>query len=303
MKCYASDVLRIAQNEIGYKEKKSKSKLDDKTANAGTANYTKYGRDFDEKYPNFYNGKKNGYAWCDQFVDWCFVTAFGVKDALRLLCQPEKSLGAGCTYSLKYYEENNQLFDTPEVGDQIFFSDTSNKNKCSHTGLVYDVDRTSVYTIEGNTSNEVAIRVYKLGDKKIVGYGRPAYDEEPVEEIKNKVITTANLNCRYGPSRNTKVIKVYKKSTVLEILQVSNNWGKTTEGWVCLNYTKPVDNIIFVGSKVKVKEGSKSYTGNRLSKSVYSNIYDVIQINKDRVVIGIGKSVTAAMNIKDLILN
>jgi peptidoglycan hydrolase-like protein with peptidoglycan-binding domain len=64
--CDVSKVLAVAVAEIGYKEKASNSQLDDKTANAGSANYTKYARDFDKKYPNWYNGKKNGFAWCDR---------------------------------------------------------------------------------------------------------------------------------------------------------------------------------------------------------------------------------------------
>lgn len=52
-KCYASAVLAIAAAEIGYHEKKSNSQLDNPTANAGSANYTKYARDFDEKYPKW----------------------------------------------------------------------------------------------------------------------------------------------------------------------------------------------------------------------------------------------------------
>ena len=93
--CDVSRVLAVAVAEIGYKEKASNSQLDDKTANAGSANYTKYARDFDKKYPNWYNGKKNGFAWCDMFVDWCFLTAYGYETALRLLCQPERRLVSG----------------------------------------------------------------------------------------------------------------------------------------------------------------------------------------------------------------
>lgn len=104
-KCYASAVVAVAIGELGYVEKASNSQLDDKTANPGSANWTKYARDFDEKYPKWYNGKKNGYEWCDMFVDWCFVTAFGYENALRLLCQPERSCGAGCTWSAKYYKQ------------------------------------------------------------------------------------------------------------------------------------------------------------------------------------------------------
>ena len=51
-------VLEIALAEVGYLEKKSNNQLDNKTANAGYNNYTKYARDLDA-IPDFYNGKKN----------------------------------------------------------------------------------------------------------------------------------------------------------------------------------------------------------------------------------------------------
>ena len=173
--CDASKVIAVATAEIGYKEKKSNSQLDDKAANAGSGNYTKYARDFDQKYPKWYNGKKNGYAWCDMFVDWCFLTAYGYENALRLLCQPEKSAGAGCTYSLGYYKKKGQFHTSgPKPGDQIFFG-TSLDNS-THTGIVEKVTAQKVYTIEGNTSDQVARRNYALTNSRILGYGRPAYD-------------------------------------------------------------------------------------------------------------------------------
>jgi len=56
-----------------------------------------------------------------------------------------------------------------------------------------------------------------------------------------------------------------------------------------------------VGNKVKVQNGARTYTGGGLASFVYSNTYDVIEINGDRVVIGKGKNVTAAININNLI--
>ena len=58
MELYASKVIAVAMNEVGYLEKRTNAQLHDKTANAGTNNYTKYANDIDTKYPNFYNGKK-----------------------------------------------------------------------------------------------------------------------------------------------------------------------------------------------------------------------------------------------------
>jgi len=80
-------VLNTAREELGYQEKNYEKDLDDKYANAGGGgNWTKFARDFDKLYPNFYNGRKNGYPWCDIFVDWLFLKNFGYENALKLLC-------------------------------------------------------------------------------------------------------------------------------------------------------------------------------------------------------------------------
>ena len=176
--CYASKVIAVAISELGYKEKRSNSSLDDKEANAGSANFTKYARDFDEIWPNFYNGKKQGFAWCDLALDHWFVSAYGYENALRLLCQPERSAGAGCTYSLRYYREKGQFHQYgPRAGDQIFFG--TSLDNATHTGLVEKVGGSTVHTIEGNTGDQVARRHYSVYDSCILGYGRPVYDEDP----------------------------------------------------------------------------------------------------------------------------
>lgn len=191
MTCTASKVIEVAQREVGYLEKATNSQLDEMTANAGSKNYTKYARDLDA-LGNFYNGQKNGYPWCDVFVDWCFVQAFGVKAAKTLLCQPDNSSGAGSTSSAKYYKNNNRLHEgksIPKPGDQIFFQDSV--GGIVHTGLVWKVDTTDVYTIEGNTSSKtgvipnggcVASKKYSLMSSNIYGYGRPAYVDVPYDE-------------------------------------------------------------------------------------------------------------------------
>lgn len=78
----------------------------------------------------------------------------------------------------------------------------------------------------------------------------------------------------------------------------------TTQGGTAVSSTpapKPVETIK-VGSKVMVKSGAKTYTGGNLSSFVYKTVYDVIQISGDRIVIGLGKAVTAAVKKGDLIL-
>ena len=60
-------------------------------------------------------------------------------------------------------------------------------------------------------------------------------------------------------------------------------------------------NGIKVGDKVRVKKGARTYDGKSLASFVYNTVYDVIQVNGDRVVIGKGSAVTAAVHIKDII--
>lgn len=199
-------VLAVAKAEAGYLEKKSAAMLDDKTANAGSRNYTKYARDLDA-IAGFYNGRKQGTSWCDVFVDWCFVRAFGVETALALLCQPKGSCGAGVLYSARYFQAKGRLMADPEPGDQIFFGAKSGSKitRGTHTGLVTRVAGGRVYTIEGNTSGAsgvvangggVCAKSYPMGYKSIIGYGRPdwslAIEETPTpkpEETEDEYMT------------------------------------------------------------------------------------------------------------------
>ncbi len=76
----------------------------------------------------------------------------------------------------------------------------------------------------------------------------------------------------------------------------------TTKAGSPASATKPEpQQRIKVGDKVRVKRGAKTYTGGNLASFVYNTVYDVIQVNGNRVVIGLGKAVTAAMHVNDLI--
>ncbi len=172
-------VINIALAEVGYKEKASNAQLDDKTANAGNGNYTKYARDMDA-IPGYYNGRKQTVEWCDIFADWCFVQAYGPEAGRKLLLQPLGSSGAGCRWSRNYFKSKGRLFDSPQPGDQIFFwpADRTDPNIVQHTGLVYAVDKAYVYTVEGNVSNAVLKKKYALDNVRIAGYGRPDWDAD-----------------------------------------------------------------------------------------------------------------------------
>lgn len=171
---YRDDVIKIARGEIGYHEKASNYDLDSPDGNPGTNNYTKYARDLWTADPHFYQGPKQGYAWCCVFVDWCIYDACN-RDSVK--AQNAKfytgPYGAGCQFSAEYYKNAGQWYTDPKPGDQIFFGHSGNYQ---HTGLVEKVENGMVYTIEGNSNNMVQSRCYSVTDGSILGYGRPKYD-------------------------------------------------------------------------------------------------------------------------------
>ena len=167
-------LISTASSEIGYMEKASNKNLDDKTANAGKGNFTKYARDLVNLIGSPYS---QGAAWCDMFVDWCFVKTFGKDNA-------KKMLGGWSAYtptSANFYKNSGRFFKTPSVGDQIFFK---NSERINHTGIVINVTEDFVYTIEGNSSNKVQNRSYSLKDKSIAGYGKPNWSVVTTKEEK-----------------------------------------------------------------------------------------------------------------------
>ena len=134
-------LIATAKAEIGYLEKASNSQLDDKTANAGYNNYTKYWRDVKPEW--------NGDYWCAVWVSWCFMKTFGLETAKKLLKH----------WAYVYCPTMADLFTlhaNPKAGDIVIF--WSNKKKeFVHTGIVTKVDGDRFDTIEGNTSGGSSI--------------------------------------------------------------------------------------------------------------------------------------------------
>lgn len=251
MSCYVDKVIKVAKGEVNYKEKESIMQLDDPSANAGDENFTKYSRDLD-KLTDFYNGRKQGCSWCDIFVDWCFYKAYGVANARKLLCQPLKSLGAGCKYSMQYYKNKKQFYTTPAVGDQIFFANSS--GEAGHTGLVQKVTGSYVYTIEGNTSTTsgvvdngglVAEKQYSLKNKRILGYGRPKYDVRPT------ITSTSTSTTETTTKKDYQCIHaVVKGDTLTELSEKYLGTSKRYKEIMKLNGLKT--DLIKIGKKLKI---------------------------------------------------
>lgn len=175
--------IEWAKSWVGYLEKRDGDTryLWDKTANAGSNNYTCFA--YELAQTNILNGSKQSYPWCTTFyidgVYQCFKH-LGEAKVRAALYLPERSLAGGCIYAVNYYKAAGKFGSTPQLGAQIFFNDSS--GEACHTGLVYGYDSTTVWTIEGNTSGASGVidngggvckKSYSRNYSRIAGYGYP----------------------------------------------------------------------------------------------------------------------------------
>lgn len=131
-------LIATAKAEIGYMEKKSNAQLDNKTANVGDGNYTKYWRDLKPSW--------NGSAWCAVWVSWCMYKTFGLETAKKLLKHENDFPYVYCpTLGARFTKYAN-----PQRGDIVIFY---RNGTFAHTGIVTKVEGDKFYTIEGNTNN------------------------------------------------------------------------------------------------------------------------------------------------------
>lgn len=152
----------------------------------------------------------------------------------------------------------------------------------------------------------------------------PAEDLEPKPE-KPEVKTEGYLvkvkadvlNIREDAGTDHKIVGQIKDHGTYTIVaekdgKGAKKWGKLKSGagWISLDYTEKQTSgtakqetaskpkTIGKGSKVRFT-GTKSYSGIKLAEWTNSEIFDVIEVSGNRVVIGKGTAVTAAVNIKD----
>ncbi|MDE6567918.1 MAG: peptidoglycan-binding protein [Lachnospiraceae bacterium] len=268
-------VIKIATAEVGYLEKsaaaykKDSTCLDEKTRGAGSDNYTKYGRDMHKVYPAVMDFPA---YWCDAFVDWCFYKAYGVSNAKKLL---GGNFDDYTVASCQLYKNKKALDTTPTVGSQVFFTKNGQISGCYHTGLVYDVDKTCFYTIEGNTSGAsgvvsngggVAKKKYSISSYKgKVLFGHPKYDTKTTtksEKVDLPKLASSTPNLKKG-STGTQVKYLQKDLNYLgykgkdgKNLTIDGSFGANTENALRAFQKKnglTVDGIYGKISKSKMK--------------------------------------------------
>ena len=145
------------------------------------------------KYWNWYGSSSD---WCAMFVLWLFdqidgIDKYIIKHSAYACDIPRYSDEAGL--GTWYEDECYDAMTVPKAGDIVVFdpainnsyvpwpSNGGDKYWASRVGYVYDVDDNYIYTVEGNSNNQVekkSISRKKCGfgnGQGINGYFRPNY--------------------------------------------------------------------------------------------------------------------------------
>lgn len=233
----AFDTVSVALSQIGYHEGSGTSQLGGGAT--GSGNYTEYNLAFGKI------GGSYGYAWCAAFVSWCLVqsgaknSAGGLFASCTLWVDELRSIGQYRTRSSGY---------VPKEGDLIFFRSAGTTRASDHVGLVRYVAGGRVYTIEGNSSDEVSLRSYALQDTYIVGYGLPEYgarkgiDRVAAEDSATGVyaVTYEFLNVRAAASTSASKKGALDGGELVFVRAIKNGWGEIEYaggvGYISLDY-------------------------------------------------------------------
>lgn len=266
-------VINIALAEVGYLEKATNANLDDKTANAGSNNYTKYWRDI---YPAY-----QGQPWCACFVTWVFVIAFGKAMAQKLLKH----------YPYVYCPTMADLFTlnaNPKVGDIVIFK---HNGVFTHTGIVIKVSGDQFWTVEGNTSGGSTIIANGGGvckktyfNSNLPGTKFITPDYSKVQEIKNEGNDTPSISASsiLKMGSNGSAVKTLQKNlnTLIKAkLTVDGEFGTATYNAVIkfqMKYKLTADGIVGENTQKKInallKKKNSSTATTHSTKSVVGEV-------------------------------
>lgn len=196
----ASDIMKIAIGELGYKESPANS------------NKTKYGKAYG----------MDGQPWCAMFVWWCFDKA----KASKLFFNGKKS---AYVPTIMDWGINNKLTvakSSGKYGDIVGFDWDKNKSS-DHIGFIEKKNSDGSYqTIEGNTavgnnSNGGQVMRRTRYQSEISYIIRPKYEKE------KKYISLYKMNARKKASLKGDKVCVIPKGTTLSGTVDANGWLKT----------------------------------------------------------------------------
>ena len=198
-----TDLVNIALSQEGYHEGNSSSDLGGGNS-SGSGNYTEYGA----------WRKVNGQSWCAIFIGWCAAQASIPKSVINNQGTFATTDDMGVTWHSSTSDYK------PQVGD-LFIWDTRGyheSGKGEHIGIIYKVDSSKIYTIEGNSSNQVKKNSYSLSNSNIAGYG--SYDGTSVIYPGKTTVTVSVVGSSVTVNWNAVV-----NATSYDVYLVQSPWG------------------------------------------------------------------------------
>ena len=209
------DIIAVAKSQVGYLEGNYSWQVDGTVA--GDENYTEYN--------NYMYGGRSG-GWCGMFVSWCAAMAGVPTSILRRATSAKPYYYDG--YGFNFISDKagvsplagsdmKGFYDlpvkggsyVPQAGDLIFFGYYNGKDVWSlprscykHVGLVDytrmiykddgSIEYMEIHTVEGNVSNKVREKVYKMypsssgyvyDNTYIAAFGIPAYETNEAPDV------------------------------------------------------------------------------------------------------------------------
>lgn len=228
----------------------------------------------------------------------------------------------------RYYED----FLTMAGTDNFFASDTPSPTPPVESDMKYQVgDHVSfnaLYTTSTSTQKITNIAVTSgVITKVIAGVHNPYLINNGTGWVNDDVIITGNItptpptsSTAYQVGDNVQFNALYSSSTssdkitniavhegvITKIIQgaanpylINNGTGWVNDSVIVSKPQQPSSAFV-IGERVRVRQGAKDYTGASLASFVYATTYLVMQVNGDRIVIGNGSQVTAAVNASNL---
>ncbi len=175
---WASDLVAVAQTQIGYAESEQNFQVGEDGERHG---YTRYGA---------WNNNPYG-AWDSLLVGFCLEYAdLDVKKV------PRESGAYAWTAALQRAGAYTPATGyTPEAGDIVFFDEDGN-GKADHTALVSYVnsDLAQMSVIRGDVNNAVVEEDRTIGESTILGYGHVAGMQDRAESPDGGVIPIEKLD-------------------------------------------------------------------------------------------------------------
>lgn len=244
----------------------------------------------------------------DTITIHCFVGQVTAKRGAEVFQNPSKK--ASCNYVIGY--DGQIALVCPEEDRSWASSNKANDHRAVTIEVASDTEHPYKVTDEAYRSliNLCADICKRNGIKKLLWQG----NKDLIGQIDKQNMTVHrwfankacpgdylyNLHGQIASEVNTMLESEGKEVSFEEVVEAMKKLGyvNCSKTDTAVTFTKAVSTCIQKGDKVKVLK-NVTYTGK--SFKTYYTTYDVLEVKGDRAVIGIGSTVTCAINVSNIV--